>query len=232
MTRKADKPEVTGEQYAEAFTEAFLAEIEAKKEWTERPEEEWRASGKATKAKPNREDPTWWLTEGPKFVEVWAGWWDRMVEEYGFEIWTAPGGKPAIELDIDDISIGREAFRCYIDVVVRDADGDLVVIDWKTGSMAPKSPFQLGEYACAIEARHKVRPSHGAFYDARKGDIGELYDLSRFTTKRVEQSLMRARLIREKNLYVPNPSGLCGSCGVRQWCWVMGGKDADEVPEF
>lgn len=221
-----DGLESTGE-FDEAFASAFLEEIEDKKEWTERPEEQWRPSGKSSKLWPDKEDPSWWLTQGPKMLDLWKKWFDSS----GLTIWTTPTGKPGIELEIET-SIGRELYRCIIDLLAIDPDDDLVIVDWKSGAMKPPSHSQLGEYAAAVEVRYGVRPSHGAYYDARKGELGELKRLDAWTPQRVEQMLARSRRIKDKHLFVPNPSSLCSSCGVREWCYVQGGAKADEVPEF
>lgn len=230
MTRakpKLDELESTGE-FDEAYTEAFLKETEDKHEWTERPEETWRASGRSSKAWPGKEDPSWWLTQGPKMLDLWKQWFDNS----GLRIWTTPNGTPGIELGIE-VNIGRVPFVCHIDLVGEDGDGDLAIIDWKSGAMTPPSYSQLGSYACAVEIRYGVRPKYGAFYDARKGELAkDPYRLDDFTIPRVEQMLSRAERIKDKHLFVPNPSSLCSSCGVREWCFVQGGPKSDEIPEF
>lgn len=220
--------------YEEVFTDNFLAAMEEEREWTSVPEDQWRASGRKSKAWPDKENQDFWLTEGPKMVETWVNWWDGMVAEEGWKIWTTPAGTKAIELGIDGVSIGGITWRGHIDAVVEDGDGDLVIVDWKTGAGQPKSPMQLGEYACAIDALFRVRVKFGAFYNARKGDTGPLFVLDRFTDERVGKVLQHSRNIINKNLYVPNPGPLCGACGVRDWCWVMSDRPdkVAEVPDF
>jgi len=220
--------------YEHFFTDEFHAAMEEAQQWTDVPPEDWRASGRKSKAWPDKENQDYWLTEGPKMVAAWVAWWDRMAVEEGWEVWRTPTGSLAIELGIDGIAIGGIPWRGHIDVVVRDSDGDLIIVDWKTGSGTPKSPMQLGEYACAIDARFGVRVKFGAFYNARKADTGPYFVLDRYTDRRVGKVLQASRNMINQNLYVPNPGPLCGSCGVRDWCWVMSEhpEKVAEVPDF
>ena len=38
------------------------------------PEEDWKASGRATKANPDKENKDWWLKNGPLMVDKWIAW--------------------------------------------------------------------------------------------------------------------------------------------------------------
>jgi hypothetical protein len=55
---------------------------------------DFRASGRATKANPNKEDRAWWLNEGPGMVRKWVNW-RNMVP---LDIWVSDTGKPGIEI--------------------------------------------------------------------------------------------------------------------------------------
>lgn len=213
------------------FTEAFLAEIEDRKGRTDYPPEEWRAGGRASKAWPNKEDSTWWMSNGPTLLQKWIDWWEERKAE-GWTVWIAPGNVPAVELEVKAL-IGGTMWRCFIDTVLVDPDGDLVIVDWKTGSMEPIAPIQLGTNALAMEKTLGVRPKYGAFYMGKKAfDITHLYDLDIYTEKVVGPWAQRAARMEQENLFVPHPSSLCNACGVREFCLVMGGERADEVPDF
>ena len=217
--------------FEELFTEEFLAEIERRKEKTDIEPTEWRAGGRASKAWPNKEDSSWWLTSGPKMVADWYAWWQQAKAE-GWALWYTPTGVPAVELAVNAV-LGGKMFKGYIDAIMVDPDGDVVVIDWKTGR-EPVAPVQLGMYACAIEKTIGVRPSHGSHYMARKGDLGHVYDLSVYTEQVVGQWLSRAALIEAQGLYIPHPSSLCSACGVRDYCSVMSEnpEKVASVPNF
>lgn len=217
--------------YQGLFTDAFLAEVEDRKGNTTYPPEEWTAGGRASKAWPQKEDASFWLTTGPKILEKWADWWEDRKQE-GWTIWTAPGGIPAIELEVK-ARIGSTLWRCFIDTVLVDPDGDLVIVDWKTGAMEPVAPIQLGTNALAMEKTLGVRPKYGSYFMAkRQYDLSHLYDLSVYTEDMVAPWATRAAEIEKQGLFIPHPSSLCNACGVRSFCKVMGGERAHEVPDF
>jgi RecB family exonuclease len=217
--------------YQQLFTDAFLEEVEERKAKTSFDPEEWTAGGRASKAWPNKEDPTWWLTNGPAILEKWAAWWEARKAE-GWSIWTAPGNVPAVELEVK-AHIGSTMWRCYIDTVLVDPDGDLVIVDWKFGSMEPPAPVQLGTNALAMEKTLGVRPKYGAFFMGKKHfDITHLYDLDIYTEEVVAPWADRAARMEREGMFIPHPSNLCGSCGVRSHCLVMGGELAHTIPQF
>ena len=94
---------------------------------------EWRAGGRVSKAWPNKEDSTWWLSNGPGMLQQWADWWERSKAD-GWTVWTTPTGVPAIELPVMAV-IGSVPLRGYIDAILVDPDGDLCLMDWKTSAM-------------------------------------------------------------------------------------------------
>lgn len=213
------------------FTDAFLEQIEERKAKTTYTPDEWTAGGRASKAWPNKEDSSWWLSQGPGMVDAWLDWWQALKDD-GWYIWTAPGGAPGIELEVK-ARIGSVMWRCFIDAVLVDPDGDLVIVDWKTGSMEPVAPIQLGTNALAMEKTLGVRPKYGGFFMGKKRfDIDHLYDLSIYTEKVVAPWADRAARMEAEHLFIPHPSNLCNACGAKDFCLVMGGERADEVPDF
>ena len=219
--------------YETLFTDAFVAEVKDRETQTTYPPEEWTAGGRASKAWPQKEDASWWLTNGPVILEKWAAWWEERKQE-GWSVWTAPGNVPAIELEVK-ARIGATLWRCFIDVVLVDPDGDLVIVDWKSGAMEPVAPIQLGTNALAMEKTLGVRPQYGGFYMAKKKfDIDNLYDLSIYTEDMVAPWATRAAAMEKQGLFIPHPSNLCNACGVRDFCSVMS-TDPDRlatVPSF
>lgn len=215
------------------FTDAFLAEVEDRKERTTYTPEEWTAGGRASKAWPNKEDASWWLTNGPVILDKWHQWWENLKAE-GWSVWITPGGVPAIELEVK-ARIGSTLWRCFIDTVLVDPDGDLVIVDWKSGSMEPVAPIQLGTNALAMEKTLGVRPKYGAYFMAKRtADITHVYDLSIYDEATVGPWATAAALMEKQALYIPHPSNLCNACGVRDYCAVMSTnrEKLEEVPNF
>ena len=163
-------------------------------------------------------------------VDAWCSWWKQAKAE-GFKVWQTPTGLPAIELGLNPI-IGGQPFRCYIDAVFEDPDGDLICIDWKTGR-EPVAPMQLGFYKVALEKTFPgISVDYGAYYLARKGDLSAPYKLSVYTESLLGDWLRKASDIEKRGDFIPHPSTLCSACAVRSFCAVMGGKFADQIPNY
>ena len=213
------------------FTDAFLEEVEKRKQ-RDNPTDptEWRAGGRKSAKWPNKEDASWWLTEGPKLLQAWCDWW-RQAKADGFTVWQTPTGLPAVELGLNPIIAGVP-FKCYIDAVLVDPDGDLLAVDWKTGR-EPVAPIQLGAYKVALEKTFPgIEVRYGAYYLARKGDLSAPYKLSIYTESLLGDWLGKAKDIETRGDFIPHPSTLCSACGVRSHCLVMGGERAHELPQF
>lgn len=156
------------------WAKAFAAELA---EMDERgfPRAQWQAGGRATKANPDKESEAWWNENGPKMAEEWATWREKV----GWVIWEPIPGQPAIEIGVPN-TIGDSMVKAYIDRIFVTPDGELVVVDLKSGSSTPKSVLQLGLYATLVEKTFGVRPSYGAYWMARKGDNLPLIPLDKY----------------------------------------------------
>jgi len=213
------------------FLNSFLESVKDAEQRTGFPAEEFRAGGRATKQFPNKEDANWWAEHGPGMVEDWEHWWDLRKSE-GWTIWVTPNGDPAVELGLS-VEIGGTFVRMYLDAIFVDQDGDLIVTDWKSGSMEPAAPIQLGLYRVALKKTFDVDVRYGGFWMAKKlRDFPRLYDLSIYTEDVVGRWLNRAAVMEKERIFIPHPSGLCNACGVREYCLVMGGAEAHTVPAF
>lgn len=185
-------------------------------------QDEWRASGRATKEWPNKQDQAWWLANGPQMVEAWQMWRETM----GWELWEV-AGRPAIELECNFLLPNEVFVKAYIDRVFVLPDGSLCVVDIKTGANLPETPAQLGVYATAIESLHGVRPTWGCFWDARKGEHTQIVPLETWN-KDVLASMFEQFLRGVKsNVFLPHPNKGCGNwCSVAHACFIVGGSQA------
>lgn len=214
------------------WTEGFIEEIEKRADTTDAPPEDWRVGGRASKAWPNKEDRTWWMTNGPDMLRKWQAWWEQAKSD-GFTLWTTPTGVPAAELLVS-VLLNGQIMKGYIDAVLVDPDGDLLAVDWKTGR-EPTYPGQLGAYKVALEkAFPGVEVKWGAFYLARKGDLSHIYNLDIYDEALIGDWFRKAAAIQKQRLFIPNPSSLCGACGVRPYCRVMSDdpEKVGTVPSF
>jgi hypothetical protein len=198
-----------------------------------------RASGKelkniGTTGGPNKKDHEWWLHYGPIYVQRYLNWradtpWEQAV---------LPGGVPGIECRLD-MGIGGEHVVGFIDRVWHDPEtGDNIVMDLKTGQV-PSGFLQLATYSLGlrelgVEARWgcfwtpAAEPEEGSGIDG--GRLGSLVDLDKYTKTRLHQMYASARRGIEAGVFLPHVTGMCGSCGVRDYCWAVAGKLCREIP--
>lgn len=183
-----------------------------------------RAGGKATKEWPNKEDQAWWLHHGPIMVAQYVAWRDARLAE-GWQFFTLPDGSPAVEVPIQ-IELDGVLVKGYIDRVMVNDDGELLVDDLKTGSHTPASALQLGIYALGMERHFGVRPILGAYYMARKGELTAPTSLLHYTPELVGKWFKQAKFAIENDVFLPHVTSMCSSCSVRQFCSAFGGSFA------
>lgn len=185
------------------------------------PRDNFRASGRASKAWPNKENRDWWLTEGPHMVDRW----DTFITNAPYDLWVAPDGTPGVEigfelpLDPDGNGEPRVNLRGYIDrVLVNRHTGGVEVWDIKTGASKQFSSRQLGTYRVGLRHAHGVDALRGAFWDAR-GGTAQPADLNEYTVERLTWQYQKVRQARELGVFIPNPGPLCSSCSVAPYCY-------------
>ena len=182
----------------------------------------FRASGRASKQWPDKENADWWLENGPAMVRRW----DNFIEMCPWDIWITPDEKPAIELGFnlpllpDDNGNNRVEVRGFIDrVFVDHRTGELIVVDLKTGASKQPTPRQLGVYRVGLRDRYGVDARLGTFWDARSGTTSEVHALTEYTPERIAWQFGTLAKARLDGVYLPNPGPLCGSCSVNQYCF-------------
>lgn len=150
-----------------AFFDAQLTEARDKEE----NESVWRKSA----SEPIRV----WRTMGLQFVQAYISWRERSP----WEIWTAPDGEPAIELDVSGRLPGCEVeIKAYLDRVFWDPVlKKLVIVDLKTSKKPPKNADQFGTYKALLKAKYGVDADLGVPFMNRKGTLGTPYDLAEYT---------------------------------------------------
>jgi len=176
------------------------------------PESGYKAGGRASKAYPNKEDKSWWLENGPKMLKSWYDW--RVSVKWS--IWQPTPEKSGVELGID-LPLERYTLRMFIDRVMITPDGELVVLDLKTGSRTPSSDLQLAIYAAGIEKVFGIRPKWGTYWMARNGGCSEMVDLDYLPTDKVLNAVSLFDIARKDGIFLPNLSN-CHYCSVAAQC--------------
>jgi hypothetical protein len=174
--------------------------------------EDFKAGGRASKAFPNKENYDWWVANGGAMLSSWISW--RLGS--GWTIWEPEEGVKAIELGIE-YTVEDAEIKMFIDRVMVTPDGELVVLDLKTGSRTPSSDLQLAVYAAGIERKYGVRPAFGAYWMAREGITSQLSSLDYLPTDRVEALVKNFDKARKAGIFLPNTTN-CFYCSVAQYC--------------
>lgn len=174
---------------------------------------QWRASGRATKANPNKEDGDWWNVNGSAMVDSWIAWRNGT---HPLVLWEPQPGVPAIELALtpiwNDIPV-----QMHIDRVMINEDGELIVVDIKTGARTPSSDLQLAFYAAGMEEMFGIRPRYGAYWMGRTGQTDELIDLDYISKEDIIDIVTKFDTARKAELFMPNLNH-CVMCNVKNEC--------------
>ena len=191
--------------------------------------EYWRASGMKTKSNPGGEDLDWWQDNGLDQVQAYWDWLHNLPSNW--KIATMPDGKPGIEWEAEAI-FGGTPVKAVVDCIF-EVDGELVVIDFKSGKKTSYGVIQLALYARAVEQLHGVRPKWGGFYMTRKAEVDELVDLKWWKQSYFDYCFGAMNETIKSGYFMPIVSDAC------QWAWsfsdqcvAVGGKDSDKYPLY
>ena len=172
----------------------------------------WRVGGRASKQYPDKEDSVWWLDNGPAMFESWVKW--RLGSGWHIAEFS---GQPSIEIGFDFTVNDEFAVQMYLDRLMVNEHGELVIVDLKSGSRTPSSPLQLAMYAYGCEKILGVRPKWGTFWKARDGVTSQLVDLDTLPSNKVEYIVSGFDKLRKQGVFLPNLDE-CGWCGFNEVC--------------
>jgi len=220
------------ETWRQTASAVFMGEIASEIDKTAVPSDEWRVSGRASKAWPNREDRAWWDHHLPEMGKAYAAWRAAHPE---LSLWITPDGEEAIELEIKVEIPGVEApFLAFIDRIFMDSSraGSLLIRDLKSGSRPVEDLSQLVTYASLTEVRYRVRPAFGAIYSARKGalqpvfkDGREIMSLAHISTDTWIKGVQQREALIATGSFPSRPGRHCSWCDVAKACvWGKGSE--------
>lgn len=173
----------------------------------------WKVSGRRTVARPNKEDMDFWTESGLTFAKSYATW--RMANPQ-YKLWWTPDGIPANELGLFP-EFGNVKVKAYIDRVFT-VNGELVVVDLKSGNNMPEDVLQLAIYAAAVDLTYGVRPNLGAYWNARRGGLVAVEPLTEFPTDMVVELVQDFMKQVALKVRLPNPGRQCTWCEVASAC--------------
>ncbi len=140
-----------------------------------------------------------------------------------------------------EAQVGALTLRGIIDRLELDADGELVVTDYKTGRTPPRAYEQqrLGGvhfYSLLCEQVLGRRPARIRLLYLRDGEVIETTPTEqsvRFVTTKATAVWRAVETACRTGEFRPRPSRLCSSCAFQPWCPSFGGdptRAADEAP--
>lgn len=172
-----------------------------------------RVGGRESKANPNKEDVTFWQTQGPKWVESYIKW--RQANP-NWKIWKTPQGTPAIELALMPDFAGVPV-KMVIDRVF-EVNGELVVVDLKTSQQTPSSALQLGFYKVGLERVLGVEIKLGTYWMARQSGTSSMVDLTTYTGDKMDYLAQNFDKARKSGIFLPNTNNCQYKCGLTAHC--------------
>jgi hypothetical protein len=187
-----------------------------------------KAGGRATKEWPDKENRAWWEAKGPEFVANWIRWRTTKFNE-GWQFLPMPDGSPAIEVPIQVVlnegTDDHVLVKGYVDRVLVNDDGEVMVVDLKSGSRLPASSLQLGIYGLGMQRNFGITAPLGAYWMARTGVLSQPSSLLHYTHDLVGKWFGNAQKGIEENVFIPHVGPFCGSCGVAPYCAAVGGSE-------
>lgn len=199
---------------AGAFAQALAEGVREEEKLSGFEASQFHVGGRASKDWPQKETRAWWEHHGPQHVESWV----RFMEG-GWSILDI-AGTPAVEIDVTSM-LGDIPVKGYVDRLLVSPEGEVAVVDLKSGMMTPSSAVQLGVYAVLLEQTVGIRPSVGAYFMTRKGVLTAPASLDAYTAERVGVMFRATDEAIRSGLHFPSPSALCSACGVKEFCWAV-----------
>lgn len=197
------------------FAEAFEHELAQAEEESDLMRDQFKVSGRKTKALPDGETIDYWCEElGPWMVASTLRYFEQPGEwriAEGDELPPdADGNQVGIEykVELDGLFVG------IIDRLEVDSFGNFRVVDYKTGR-ARKS-VQLQQYMSALKL-WGVRCNYGAYFYTRKCELSEVH-LSRWSEDTFMEFQARYQTVIEDARWLPVPGDHCSWCDVRDHC--------------
>jgi len=158
-----------------------------------------------------REDMSWWYGEGLWMLDRWIEF-----RSNGWGIY-----KDYIEKQYE-VPLVDTVVKMAIDRVMTDYDGNIVLLDIKTGASSQRHPLQLATYAWALRKMDGLEVNKAGFWDARTGHV-TTWNLEHLATEQIETIYSEFDRSRKAEIYLPNLNN-CGRCGVLSYCKFMNGQ--------
>jgi hypothetical protein len=228
----------------ELFQENLDRQIREAEEKTEVPKDDWIAAGFRPK-----QDESYWRQNGPQMLSNWLQWKGGR-EEAGWRIATflvpvtesRTNEEAGIEMKLESVLkltsydyLEPYQEKRYVvgapDRIFKLPNGELVIVDVKSGSTTPKTVLQQGLYATLLEQEFGVRPRYGTFVKVgvKAGGVHTtLAPLAKYDERYFSQLFSAYRAQAETGTYLPMVGDMCDRCGVAAFCYAANGARSAE----
>lgn len=133
-----------------------------------------------------------------------------------WEPWELPDGSPAVEVSFD-LDLGFGPLHGYVDLVKNWANGDLTILDLKTGNRETTA-LQLAVYMHAMNATFGLDITEGSWYYAKDDTYSDRIDLSRLTVDYLAGEFEAQERGIANKVFNANPGSHCALCPARNDC--------------
>jgi CRISPR/Cas system-associated exonuclease Cas4 (RecB family) len=199
-------------QATQLFTLSFERAVE------ESGEHLLKTTGRKSKQWPNARDKSYYLSEGPLWVQSYV---DFRRKNYDYQILKI-NDRPAIEISFQVKIPGHPAeLRGFIDRVFVNPAGEILICDLKTGSSPQISSLQLATYAYGLSKQYGIEATKGVYYSAPDGKFSDTFDLAQFPHDYVERIVREAYDRVQADHLMPVPAFRCNFCGVKDACYIF-----------
>lgn len=182
--------------------------------------DQWKRAGRQSKDKPNKEDALWWGIEGYNELIAYRRW----LSTSGYKV-AVHEGEPLSEFETT-ATFGDVTVKGYLDAVMIDPTGKMLVMDAKSGTRVPTSQIQLALYATCLKKNLGLDIAEGGFFMTRTGLLTDTFDLSKFTDQYFASVFSGLSRAVSEEIFLPNPGDACFTCDVRDSCYTQGGINA------
>ena len=217
-------PSLDTDAITDLWIKAWEKEVTDLAERSGVPTDQWRAAGRATKDKPNKEDGEWWIQEGHQMCLRYSGWLSSILEQ-GWQVFD-DGRGPWVERGVN-VTVGGAHTKMFLDALFVMPGGELIVVDHKTGSRAPDAQ-QLRLYALGLDRAGQPRPSLGAYWMARTGELTAPTVLDDSMDVVLDDTFANVDEGIKAGRFPAHVSSMCSGCGVNRYCAAFGGADAKD----
>lgn len=188
--------------------------------------ERWKpedfGASKTNKRDGSLEDGEWWDANGGDMLWNYVQW--RLASDWQI---LHLDGTSTVEFGMEP-QVNGFPIKMFIDRLFVNGNGEIIIMDIKTGKSMPRHSLQLSFYAWGLRQLRGLNVDLGVFYNPRKNTMSPTYDI-RNNSYAVGIIADNWRKAVEADHFLPNLEN-CVSCNLAHACYFGSGNLND--PEY